>query len=46
MTFTLATVQTGRGPRAAIIVGERFVVVASATHRESDRTVEGLLEDV
>ena len=45
MTFRLATVQTGRGPRAAIIAGDRVVVVASATHREADRTVEGLLED-
>ena len=45
MTFSLATVQTGRGPRAAIIAGDRYVVVATATHREQDRTVEGLLED-
>ena len=45
MTFTLATVETGRGPRAAILVGDRFVVVASATHRDADRTVIGLLEE-
>lgn len=45
MTFSLATVQTERGPRAAILVGDRFVVVASATHREQDRTVEGLLAE-
>ncbi len=45
MSFKLATVQTGRGPRAAIIAGDRFVVVASATHREQDRDVVGLLEN-
>ncbi len=45
MTFTLATVQTGRGPRAAIIAGDRFVVVATATHRDQDRTVTGLLSE-
>ena len=45
MSFTLATIQTGRGPRAAILTGDRYVVVASATHRDQDRTVEGILED-
>lgn len=45
MTFTLATVQTGRGPRAAILCGAHFIVVANATNREHDRTVQGLLDE-
>ena len=45
MTFSLATVQTGRGPRAAILAGDRYIVVATATHLDADRTVVGILEN-
>ena len=45
MSFTLASVQTGRGARAAIIVADRYIVVASATHREADVSTMGILRD-
>ncbi len=43
MSFKLATIETARGPRAAILVGDRAIEVAAVTGREDDRTVHDLL---
>jgi 2-keto-4-pentenoate hydratase/2-oxohepta-3-ene-1,7-dioic acid hydratase in catechol pathway len=43
MSFTLATVQTASGPRAALVAGDRYIEIAVATGREDDRTVLDLL---
>ena len=39
MSFTLANIETARGPSAAIIVGDRVVDIAAATGREDDRSM-------
>ncbi len=43
MSFTLGTIQTERGPSAAIIVGDRVIDIAAATGREEDRSVLTLM---
>ena len=43
MSFTLATVQTASGPRAAIVVADRVLEIAAATGREEDRTILDIL---
>lgn len=46
MTYQLATIQTGQGPRAAMILEGRAVEIASATGRRADETVLGIFEDL
>ena len=43
MSFTLATVQTASGPRAALVVADRVLEIAAATGREDDRTILDIL---
>jgi 2-keto-4-pentenoate hydratase/2-oxohepta-3-ene-1,7-dioic acid hydratase in catechol pathway len=43
MSFTLATIETKAGPRAAIIVDERAIDVAAATGRAEDASTLALL---
>jgi 2-keto-4-pentenoate hydratase/2-oxohepta-3-ene-1,7-dioic acid hydratase in catechol pathway len=45
MSFKLATIETAKGPRAAIIVDDRVVEIAAATGREEDRSVRDVLEN-
>ena len=41
MSFKLATIETAKGPRAAILVGDKAIDIAAATGRGCHRT--GLL---
>lgn len=43
--YTLATVATPEGPRAALLTGDQAILVSQATGRARDETVLGLLED-
>ncbi len=45
MSYCLATYQSADGPRAGIIVGERVIDVAKATHVNGDVSVMGILAD-
>jgi 2-keto-4-pentenoate hydratase/2-oxohepta-3-ene-1,7-dioic acid hydratase in catechol pathway len=45
MSFKLASIETAKGPRAALVVGDRVIEVAAVTGREEDRTALGLLAD-
>jgi 2-keto-4-pentenoate hydratase/2-oxohepta-3-ene-1,7-dioic acid hydratase in catechol pathway len=44
MSFTLANLETDRGPSAAIIVGDRIIDLAAATGRDADRSMLSILE--
>lgn len=43
-SYTLATIETAEGPRAAMILDGRAVDIASLTGRRSDETVLGVIE--
>jgi 2-keto-4-pentenoate hydratase/2-oxohepta-3-ene-1,7-dioic acid hydratase in catechol pathway len=43
MTFKLATIETPKGPRAAIIVDERILDISASTGREEDRSAKSIL---
>ncbi|HTK35341.1 MAG TPA: fumarylacetoacetate hydrolase family protein [Caulobacteraceae bacterium] len=43
MKFQLATIDSGSGPSAALIVGDKVVEVAAATGREADRSMLALI---
>jgi 2-keto-4-pentenoate hydratase/2-oxohepta-3-ene-1,7-dioic acid hydratase in catechol pathway len=45
MSFKLATIETGKAPRAVIIAGDRVIDVAEATGRAEDGSVLALLTD-
>lgn len=45
MAYQLATIMTGEGPRAAMILGDRAVEIAKATGQRADETVLGILEN-
>ncbi len=45
MTFKLATIDSSKGPRAALIVGDRIIDVEAVTGREDDRSTLDLLKD-
>lgn len=45
MSYKLATIQTAKGPRAAIILGERVINVGRATRAGADESVAGILMD-
>lgn len=44
-TFRLVTYRADAGPRAGVVVGERFTDAQAATGRPGDATVLGILED-
>lgn len=43
-SFQLATIATADGPRAALIIGEKVVEIATSTGLRADETVLGILE--
>lgn len=43
--WKLATIKSAKGPRAALIVGDKAIDVADATGRAGDATVAGILDD-
>jgi 2-keto-4-pentenoate hydratase/2-oxohepta-3-ene-1,7-dioic acid hydratase in catechol pathway len=45
MSFTLANLETERGPAAAIVVGDKIIDIAAATGRDSDRNMLALMQD-
>lgn len=45
MSFTLATTETAKGPRAALVVGDRAIDVAEATGRAEDASMLALFAD-
>lgn len=45
MSFTLATIETAKGPRAALVVGDRAIDVAEATGRAEDASMLALFAD-
>ena len=45
MSFKLASIETSKGPRAALIVGDHVVEVAAVSGREEDRSTRDILAD-
>jgi 2-keto-4-pentenoate hydratase/2-oxohepta-3-ene-1,7-dioic acid hydratase in catechol pathway len=43
--WRLATMETGKGPRAALVVGDKAIDVAAATGRGDDASIMGILTD-